>query len=122
MTDSWRSRCAGRPWSDHALGTRSGACKRAGLAGSRLHDMRHVFLTTLFKSGAPAPTVQMLAGHANLTITQRYAHAAAVDLRAMIDRLGVAELKKRVDKGRAVVQGARRFRNCLKTRSLLPGH
>jgi integrase len=63
------------------------ACRRAELKGWRFHDLRHFFVTQLFRGGTPAATVQALAGHAHLTTTERYAHVARVDLRAAIERL-----------------------------------
>lgn len=41
---------------------------------TRLHSLRHFFITACFKGGASAPTVQQLAGHLQLSVTQRYAH------------------------------------------------
>jgi integrase len=78
----------GEPWSEFTLALAfQRATKRAGLEGWRFHDLRHYFVTALFKSGAPAPTVQALAGHADLATTQRYAHVATLDLEAAIRRL-----------------------------------
>jgi integrase len=63
----------GRPWSEHGLRQAfKRVCKRAGLEGWRFHDLRHYFVTALFKVSVPAPVVQALAGHAHLTTTQRY--------------------------------------------------
>jgi len=82
----------GKPWSQHGLRQAFGrVCKRAGLEGWRFHDLRHYFVTALFRVGVAAPTVQSLAGHAHLTTTQRYAHVARVDLAAAIQRLSEAE-------------------------------
>lgn len=78
----------GKPWSEFSLGNAfRRACKRAGLAGWRPHDLRHFFVTELFRRGAPAPAVQVLAGHSELETTQKYAHVAAVDLRKAIATL-----------------------------------
>ena len=78
----------GRPWTEAGLDAAfRRATKRAGLEGFRLHDLRHFFVTALFRGGTPAPTVQALAGHADLSTTQRYAHVAEVDLRDAIRRL-----------------------------------
>ena len=33
-------------------------CDKVGLSGRRFHDLRHLFVTSLFKAGAPAPAVQ----------------------------------------------------------------
>jgi integrase len=78
----------GKPWSEFGLGrAMHRACARAGLDGWRFHDLRHYFVTSLFRTGVSAPTVQMLAGHAELETTQRYAHVAAVDLAEAIRRL-----------------------------------
>jgi integrase len=75
----------GKPWSEFSLGNAfRRACKRAGLSGWRPHDLRHFFVTELFRLGAAAPAVQVLAGHSELETTQRYAHVAAVDLRKAI--------------------------------------
>jgi integrase len=62
---------------------------RAKLSGFRFHfhDLRHIFVTELFRGGSPAPAVQALAGHADLTTTQRYAHMVKSDLQAAIATL-----------------------------------
>ena len=63
------------------------ACARAGLDPYRFHDLRHCFVTSLFRAGVSAPTVQALAGHAELTTTQGYAHVGVGDLAEAIRRL-----------------------------------
>jgi integrase len=79
-----------KPWGQHGLlQAFKRASARAGLEGWRFHDLRHFFVTSLFRCGAPAPAVQALAGHADLSTTQRYAHTTRADLRAAMDRLGV---------------------------------
>jgi site-specific recombinase XerD len=40
-----------------------------------LHSTRHTFCTRLGKAGADAFTIQRLAGHSSITISQRYVHA-----------------------------------------------
>jgi integrase len=64
------------------------AQERASRKGWSFHDLRHFFVTELFRLGVPAPTVRLLAGHADLTTTQRYADMAASDLRDAVDRFG----------------------------------
>ncbi len=79
----------GEPWGQWGLRqTFKRACKRARLEGWRFHDLRHFFVTSLFRTGAPAPAVQMLAGHADLSTTQRYAHTSRAELTAAVARLG----------------------------------
>jgi integrase len=78
----------GTPWREWGLRQAFARSReRAGVEPFRLHDLRHYFVTALFRRGVAAPTVQALAGHAHLTTTQRYAHVARVDLRAAIERL-----------------------------------
>ena len=78
----------GRAWGENALRHAfQSACKRIGLLGFRLHDLRHAFVTELFRSGASAPVVQRLAGHQHLTTTQRYAHAQLPDLAAAVVKI-----------------------------------
>jgi len=50
-------------------------CDRAGLAGVRLHDLRHVHATQLLAAGVPVRTVSGRLGHANAATTLNvYAH------------------------------------------------
>ena len=39
-----------------------------------MHILRHTFCSHLAMKGAPARAIQELAGHADLTTTQRYMH------------------------------------------------
>ena len=48
---------------------------RANLDGS-LHTLRHTFISHLVMQGVPLRTVQVIAGHAHFTTTERYAHLA----------------------------------------------
>jgi integrase len=68
-------------------------CKRAGIAGFTLHDLRHFYASGLIASGCDVVTVQRAMGHAKATTTlNTYAHlwptaedrtrAAAADLMA----------------------------------------
>ena len=55
--------------------------RRAGLYNNGPHMLRHTFCSHLAMRGAPARAIQELAGHADLTTTQRYMHLspAAID-------------------------------------------
>ena len=78
----------GQPWSVHGLyHAFKSASRKAGITGFRFHDLRHAFVTGLFRGGAPAPVVQRLAGHEHLATTQRYAHAQLSDLVDAVGRL-----------------------------------
>lgn len=52
------------------------AQRRAGLPvdHGKLHILRHTFCARLAMAGAPAKAIQELAGHVNLSTTQRYMH------------------------------------------------
>lgn len=52
------------------------ACKKAGIANLRIHDLRHSFASIAVSSGASLYTVQALLGHASPVMSQRYAHLA----------------------------------------------
>lgn len=49
-----------------------------------LHSLRHSFCSHLVMKGIPLQTVQVLAGHANSTTTQKYAHLAPDYLQASV--------------------------------------
>ena len=71
----------GRVWSETSLGQQfRRACETAGIGHWRFHDLRHFFITGLFRSSAPAPVVQLIAGHLHLSVTQRYSHATQDDV------------------------------------------
>ena len=46
----------------------------AGLKVTGGHILRHTFCSRLAMTGAPAKAIQELAGHQNLSTTQRYMH------------------------------------------------
>lgn len=54
----------------------------------RFHDLRHGFVTALFRGGASAPVVQKLAGHKELSTTARYAHVVDEQLREAVSVFG----------------------------------
>ena len=85
------------PWADVALTAHGKAWGESGLNqafqramlrakrdGLSFHDLRHFFVSELFRKRAAAPAVQRLAGHANLATTQGYADVEASDLRATV--------------------------------------
>jgi len=55
--------------------------RKAGIAKEGVHILRHTFCSHLAMRGAPARAIQELAGHQNLSTTQRYMHLspAAID-------------------------------------------
>jgi integrase-like protein len=69
------------------------AAKRANVK-QRVHILRHTFCSHLSMRGAPARAIQELAGHADLTMTQRYMHLSPAALDAaiqLLDRPGCSQ-------------------------------
>lgn len=62
-------------------------CKEYGVTVLRPHDLRHTFVSNLVADGVPLYTVKQLARHANLAMTERYAHLAPGHLREAVQRL-----------------------------------
>lgn len=52
------------------------ARNKANLEDVRIHDLRHTFASLLINKGVSLYEVQMLLGHSNVQMTQRYAHLA----------------------------------------------
>lgn len=82
----------GRDPADHfsgsgAIHSLQRACKKAGMKGFRWHDLRHTFCSRLAMAGASLATIQALAGHKTITITQRYAHLSPEHNRAAMELL-----------------------------------
>jgi integrase len=63
-------------------------CEAAGIAGLRLHDLRHNFASWLVSGGESLAKVGALLGHTQAATTQRYAHLADQPLRDAVNRFG----------------------------------
>jgi site-specific recombinase XerD len=79
----WLDSCSSVSGIPGAIQARS----KAGLKERSFHSLRHYFITELVRRGVGLEAVRTLAGHSNLDMTQRYAHATADDLRAAIEKL-----------------------------------
>ncbi|MCH8328393.1 MAG: site-specific integrase [Candidatus Marinimicrobia bacterium] len=58
--------------------------KRAGIVNFRFHDLRHDFCSRLVQAGQPLHVVAALAGHEDISTTQRYAHLSPESKRKAI--------------------------------------
>jgi integrase len=62
--------------------------KAAGIAGLRIHDLRHSFASELVSSGASLPLIGRLLGHSDPSTTSRYSHLYDDPLREAVERVG----------------------------------
>jgi integrase len=60
--------------------------KAAKLPGTRLHDLRHTYASTLASAGLSLPVIGSLLGHSTPTTTHRYAHLFDDPLRQATER------------------------------------
>jgi site-specific recombinase XerD len=60
------------------------AAQKAGLFNNGPHMLRHTFCSHLAMLGAPTRAIQELAGHQELTTTQRYMHLSPAALETAI--------------------------------------
>lgn len=65
------------PWSREVMRERiEHMAAAAGVPNRGWHALRHAFCSRLARGGVPARTIQVLAGHAAITTTERYMHVA----------------------------------------------
>lgn len=69
-----------RPW--------AAICKRAGVSGVRIHDLRHTFASVGVADQMGLPVIGALLGHSNASTTKRYAHAADEVQRRAVEAIG----------------------------------
>jgi len=62
-------------------------CVAAGYPDFRFHDLRHDFCSKLVQAGVDLYTVKELAGHQDITTTQRYAHLNQSKLKKAVEVL-----------------------------------
>lgn len=64
------------------------AVKKAGLAGLRIHDLRHTYASLAISTGASVKVIQQGLGHASAAMTlDRYGHLLPSEAEAVADRL-----------------------------------
>ena len=61
------------------------ACKRAGIADLRFHDLRHEATSRLFERGLNPMQVAAITGHKTLQMLKRYTHLRAEDLAKLLE-------------------------------------
>jgi len=93
----------GEPWGQSGLKQAfARTSKRAGVEGWSVYCLRHYAITAWLRAGIPVHVVQRMAGHTNLSTTQRYVHFLKEDLeeaarRLPVRRRGDGETGRRTD-------------------------
>ena len=68
---------------------------KTGLSDVRFHDLRHTYAVHMAKAGMPIVELQQRLGHANITMTQRYAvyapPTASTHYNSALERMGISE-------------------------------
>jgi len=76
-----------RPQYRH-LGLWHQARREAGIEDVRLHDLRHTVASQAVARGVPLPTIARMLGHAQPTMTLRYAHVRDREVEDAVERVG----------------------------------
>lgn len=87
----------GSPWPPDTLTKQfASIAKSVGMAGFRLHDVRHAFATISLRQGTSVKEVSELLGHSSPLVTlSTYAHAMEGAARDAVNRLADSLLSKR---------------------------
>ena len=56
-------------------------CKNLGITEIKFHDLRATFITNLLSNGVPLVKVMAIAGHAEMSVTNKYLRLAGVDIK-----------------------------------------
>jgi integrase len=78
----------GKPWKNPRTAF-AAACRRAGIVGLRLHDLRHCAATNLRRAGVDTTTAMKIIGHKSEQMHRRYNTIQSADLQeaaAMLQR------------------------------------
>jgi integrase len=67
------------------------ACRKAGIAGLRFHDLRHTFATNLVMAGVDLVTVKEILGHSDIAMTVRYSHPSDRRKMEAVERLAAGK-------------------------------
>ena len=59
------------------------ACRAAGIAGLRFHDLRHEAISRLFEKGLSVAQVASISGHSDYRMLARYVHLGPVNFEAV---------------------------------------
>jgi integrase len=71
------------------------ACRRAGIKGVRIHDLRHTAASKMVEAGVDLVTVSKILGHSSIQMTMRYAHPTAEAMRRAVESLADLLEKRR---------------------------
>jgi len=74
----------GRPLTRQIVQYKVKRAARLANVSKGVHVLRHTFCSHLAMRGAPAAAIQALAGHQELSMTQRYMHLSPASLDAAI--------------------------------------
>lgn len=98
----------GKPWGQYGLDQAFERVRnRAGLSGWSVYSLRHYAITFWLRRGIPVHVVQKMAGHTNLSTTQRYVHFLKGDLEDAARRLSGVGNMLETPSGEAKERGER---------------
>ena len=93
--------------------------RRAGLPNVGVHVLRHTFCSHLAMRGAPTRSIQELAGHADLSMTQRYMHLSPAAIEGSDPVAGWSQIRS--SRWRDSGDGESRISKCCKENKINGG-